>query len=501
MFGSVLTYLSRKGRRFRADERGATAIFMAAGVAAFVGIAGLGVDAARGYLVQSRLSSALDAAGLAGARIMFSPSRDAEIQKYFNANFPNGYLGATVTPPSPAPVTPGQTALTLTASATIETTLTKVLGFDTLTVAAATEVTRATPSLDVVIAMDMSGSMNQNTAGNYGAPLSDHRITLAKTAAKQMTSILFNDPNVPSLNFGLVPWSSKVNVSQNGVTFDPTATTTTTVPNFANPNIASGPFQSQDKVYYANNSEVPLLCEPGAAEAFDDENGNGVRNWGEPYGDCHDNGSYDGAYTWQGCVYARHRDDGVANDADLEVGPVYGIGGKDWPAWEPDRTDDYCLDQGITPLQDTQAEIDAAIDNLSNPNGSTEMIAGLAWAWRVLVPQAPFTEAPPDPNSQRIKAIVFLTDGEYTTYTNDSYKGDLSSSAAQNRLRALATKIKETGIRIYTIQFATTSGVQLMKDVATGPFSPFYSNAASGDELNLVFQQIADDLVELHISK
>jgi len=505
---SLFQRFRHKGRGFLTNERGSMAIFVAAGAIAFVGIAGLSVDAARGYLVQSRLSSALDAAGLAGARVMFAPNRDAEILKYFNANFPPGYLGSTVTPPVPPPIVPGQTTLTLTASATIGTTLTEVLGFDSLTVSAASGVTRSTPSLDVVIAMDMSGSMAWNLGGLT-------RLEHAVVAAKLMTDILYNDPNVIDLNIGLVPWSSKVNVTANGVAFNPAATVTVPVANFTNPVTGA----AQSNVYIANNSPVPLLSPPPTAEPFDDDNGNGKHDASEDYTDVNGNGVYDNS--WHGCVFARHEDDSINNDADLDVGPIFGVSGKDWPAWEPvdgrgERDTGSscqmgpsfcvpCLAQGITPLQPTQTLIDVGIDALNNPIGSTEMITGLAWAWRVLVPESPFTESPADPNNQRIKAIVLLTDGAYSGWQNDAYKDAFRTAPevitdAHDRLRALATRIKNSGVRIYTIQFTTTSGVTLMKDVASANFSPFYNAPATGAELGDVFRKIADDLVELHIS-
>ena len=66
-------------RRFAADRSGAVAILVAGGIIAFVGFIGLATDAARGYMVKEKLSEALDAAALAGGRVMNSPNRDADI--------------------------------------------------------------------------------------------------------------------------------------------------------------------------------------------------------------------------------------------------------------------------------------------------------------------------------------------------------------------------------------------------------------------------------------
>ena len=80
---------------FRSDTRGAVAAFVAGGIISMVGVVGLATDAARGYMVKARLGQALDAAALAGGREIYSPTRDADIQMFFNANFPPGFLGAT----------------------------------------------------------------------------------------------------------------------------------------------------------------------------------------------------------------------------------------------------------------------------------------------------------------------------------------------------------------------------------------------------------------------
>jgi Flp pilus assembly protein TadG len=489
-------------------------MFMAAAVVASVAFAGVSVDAIRGYLVQSRLSAALDAAGLAGARVMFSPTRDADIQMYFDSNFPPGYMGATVTGPT-FTVDTAKEILTLSAQATIGTTLTQILGYDTFTVAATSEITRQTEMLDVVLAVDMSGSMDFSISGG------GTRLAAAKTAALELVDILYGDDGLaPLLKIGLVPWSGKVNITNNGVAFDPGATQTVAVPNFTNPITGA----SQSSIYFANNSPVPLLSAPEAGEPFTDSNGNGKRDSGESYTDTNGNGQHDKA--WKGCTFARYTDDSSNNDADMDVGPVVGVGGvDDWAAWETvgwqGRRNDSgpscamagggwcvpCLSQGITPLQTTKASITAAINGLSNPEGSTEMISGLAWAWRVLVPEAPFTEADANPAGQRTQAIILLTDGLYTGWYNDSYKQAFGNNHSArpdgpNRLKTLATKIKDSGVIIYTIQFAENSSSlgALLEDVASGPDTPFYNYAANGAELTGVFQEVANDLSQLRLS-
>ena len=156
-------------RAFAADRRGTVITFMAVAIVPLIGALGLATDAARGYMVRSQLSSALDAAALAGGKVMFSASRDADIDMFFKANFPDGYMGATVTGPV-ITVNSDKTKLKLTATAVINTTFMHVLGFETMTVEAATEVTRSVDMLDLVLTIDMSGSMGQPLSKIQGAP-------------------------------------------------------------------------------------------------------------------------------------------------------------------------------------------------------------------------------------------------------------------------------------------------------------------------------------------
>ena len=71
------------------------------------------------------------------------------------------------------------------------------------------------------------------------------------------------------------------------------------------------------------------------------------------------------------------------------------------------------------------------------------------------------------------------------------------------KLRDLADYIKAQGIKIYTIQYVHNSGdlATLMKYVATEPESPYYHFAPTTADLAAVFQQVANHLTDLRLSK
>jgi Flp pilus assembly protein TadG len=480
-------------RKFLRNQSGAIAIYFALSAIVFVGVAGLAVDAARGYLLKSRLSAAVDAAALAGGKALLDTNtRDKIVNAFFSANIPPGAMGATIGAPQIS-YTNNNTEITVTANATLPTTLMRVLGIDTMAVSSAATVSRAISGLDVVFSIDMSWSMCQ--------PCS--KIAAAQEAAEEMVDALYlpfdnntqqqmvtvNGTTYSMLNVGVVPWNAKVNVNLSTAApgyaaFDATKTKTKSVGSFANPVLGT----TQSVLYYANNTPVPLLEAPAAG--------------------------------WTGCVYSRYIDDGDQNDdADVTVGPQT-VSGKGWLGWEPinpyegepqttwwptspnpynaqypERTsttnyrgkaqncyaaywngknlgnDPYdlpgdpttladgtrtvpkpssrnwkyatpgnwsecteCLGLGILPLQADHATVTKALDALwdgsNGPGGNTDAPAGLGWAWEVLMPGEPFAEAPVSTPFQRSEAIVLMTDGYNMGNNGDAYKGVFGASEA-----------------------------------------------------------------------
>jgi Mg-chelatase subunit ChlD len=399
-------------------------------------------------------------------------------------------MGTTVTGPTITPNATNQ-KLTLTASAVVDTTFLRVLGIDNMTVRSETEVTRQEQLLDVVLAIDVSGSMSSSAGSGQT------RIQAARSSANSLVDILFgSDVTKNLLKIGLVPWNSKVNVTRNGVAFNSALTVPMNVAQYTNPLSSQQPPRT---IWYANNSPVPLIKPPPAG--------------------------------WKGCVYDRYMADAnSSNDADIYEASHSG-GGIDWPGWEPigaegeptssgsthcsaangqpNSTDcSACFTRGITSLQNTKTGITNAINQLTTPDGNTNAPAGLAWAWRVLTPASPWTEADPNPPYTRQQAIVLLTDGENVGGYGDGYKAAFGVNAAAQasmdaRTRLLAANIKAAGITLYVIQFANNnSSMQtLLKQVATSPDKPFYNYAPNAATLQQVFKEVANNLSELRLSK
>ena len=103
--------------------------------------AGCTVDALRSYAVEARLAQAVDAAALAGGRVMFDSQRDGHIRSFFDKAFPRGFLGSDLSPLTIAEDAAAGT-LTVSAHATVNAIFLRLFGKKEVTVEAQSIVRR-----------------------------------------------------------------------------------------------------------------------------------------------------------------------------------------------------------------------------------------------------------------------------------------------------------------------------------------------------------------------
>ncbi|MDF2368855.1 pilus assembly protein TadG-related protein, partial [Sneathiella sp.] len=127
------------------------------------GAVGLSIDLGRAYVLKSKLSTALDAAGLAVGRNIFSPDSEiyADAQKYFDANFPSGFMGSAAITMDASTISWDTTRenITLNVHADMNTTFMNVLGHRSLTVGAVTEIKRDNRGMELILVLDNTTSM------------------------------------------------------------------------------------------------------------------------------------------------------------------------------------------------------------------------------------------------------------------------------------------------------------------------------------------------------
>ncbi len=181
-----------------------------------------------------------------------------------------------------------------------------------------------------------------------------------------------------------------------------------------------------------------------------------------------------------------------------------------------------CSDE-IQPLTaDKKAVIDT-IDGLSHwDSGGTNIAVGMAWGWRVLSPQEPFSEGVAYGDTRKV--IVLMTDGqnninwapellnlsEFSAYgylhewnqtliKPTTYEG--FKEHADKRLGLICANAKAEDITVYTISFNVSdqSTLDLMSACATQKTYAYTANTS--EDLVASFQDIASSLSELRLAQ
>ena len=204
------------------------AIFAIAMLPLFAGV-GMSVDYANISRLKHSLGDSTDAAGLAVSKLYAAGTKtDAELKdfgkKFFEANFDPNYKDST-TVEVLLPGEAGTTSKELVVKATLayETLFGPAIsalmgeqgGTNVVVIQQSTLKMRALA--EIALVLDNSGSMAWDKYGNSGTPVANQRITLLKTAAKELVSTMItageqieqvNDP----IKFSIVPFAASVNV-------------------------------------------------------------------------------------------------------------------------------------------------------------------------------------------------------------------------------------------------------------------------------------------------
>ena len=111
---------------FIRQKEGNNAVIVALSLIPVMIASGAVVDLGRAYMVKSRLSSALDAAGLAVGSSVSNDDLPGVLTRFFNANYPADKLGVPVNPS----LSIDDGVIQISATATVETTFLKLITLD-----------------------------------------------------------------------------------------------------------------------------------------------------------------------------------------------------------------------------------------------------------------------------------------------------------------------------------------------------------------------------------
>jgi Flp pilus assembly protein TadG len=186
-----------------ADQRGAVLAIVGLVIMPLFAVVGLAIDGGRGYLLKSKLSYAIDAAGLAGGRAFETDLREQDIAMFFEANFPPGYMGAVLAPGHPlVTFDDEENTITIEATATIPTRFMSVAGVHYMSFSSRTVIRRELQGMELVLVMDNTGSMR-----------SGGKIDAMNDAAAELIEILYGSRDeVEDFYVGLVPYAATVNI-------------------------------------------------------------------------------------------------------------------------------------------------------------------------------------------------------------------------------------------------------------------------------------------------
>jgi len=465
--------------RFLVEESGAMLPLLSILLMTLTGFAGVLVDFARLQLVQARLSSALDAAGLAAGSTLNTADYQAEVNKYLRVNFPAGYMGAAE-PNATVTVSSDNMVLNLTASTTMPTTFMNIFGIPTLSVQAISEITRTSSGLELVMALDNTGSM------------SGTKLAALKSACNTLVNILFGSrETVKDLWIGLVPFSQAVNIGTGHPEWMDAAYGST---------LNWGPTSWMGCVDANEQNGRDITDDPPSVQL--------LRHYYSPSTDNRPapNNSYSqlNANKWVTSRWPDGTPKTYASPLGVTLGP-----------------NKYCPQQ-VQPMTASKTTILNAVNSMQ-ARGNTHIGLGLAWAWRMISPRwrglwggemnannLPLNYHTPHMN----KAVILLSDGANTMdntnftaygYLSDGRLGTTNSSAAVSQLNTRMTSVcnalKSNGVYIYTIALGSPGETiqALLKSCATA--ESYYFDSPSASDLEQAFKAIGDSLSNLRISQ
>lgn len=522
MRGTFSRRIRSAARKFLGDQGGNAFILTAAALIPMIGFVGSSVDIGRAYMAKLRLQQACDAGVLAGRRAMaagqWTDASKAEAKKMFDFNYPDNLYGSHAV--SFTANSPSTTDVTGTAKATLPTAIMHIFPFGFLDFDLEVDCTAKLEisNTDVMLVLDVTGSMS-------GSPLRGLK-NASNVFLSTLTSAEMGDGR---LRVGVVPYSGAVNVGQ--VLYDADTdwlSDEVTLP--------SRYWDNSDKRYVLTNRTFNVgSMEVGGSERFDTGR----------------KGGNERVY-WHGCVTERQTTAFGSNsqapkqayDMDIDMVPTSDDATK-WKRFLPhlvysrnsswdtttssdndsigERNEDgsaygACPSAEVMKLtvmdSDGQTEFKDKIDDLE-AQGYTYHDAGMVWGARLISPDGLFaSENATAENGRPIgRHIIFMTDGEMNTPTaNYSHQGmervierigawnnSEANKRHTNRFVQLCQKAKAKGVVVWVIGFGDDVGDDKPLNDCASQGRAY--QAGTNEELKSVFQQIANQISKLRLSK
>ena len=458
--------------RLKVNEDGNVAVMMAVSGLAFIALVGLAIDTMGARNAQQELQSHLDVISMAVATSGIEDSAE-------RLAFAQGLLRANEYEIDPADlkiqVAPDG-EVSVSGRAEYELALGGVFNKDKLDVSANSSAIAGASVLDpvdVVLVLDTTGSM----AGT--------KMTALQSSANLLIDTL-DGGGGSQVQMGVVPFAAYVNVGLNNrnefwLDLQPEQETKTeaqkilVTPGYCagNPNATLTRYRDGvQETYTGCDNEVDDVYVDGPLITVTEQR------------------------PWNGCVLSRSRGDGLTstlhlNDEEWANEPVSTLNRGDW----------MCGLSPLLPLTNQLADARASINGLA-ADGDTYMPGGIAWGWRVLTPNAPFTGG----RANTKQVMVIMTDGANSMYKGFGRThpridfGGPNETADVDRVtdhtETLCQNVKNDNIEVFTIAFEVTDAAtrNMLSGCATDTTK--YFDARNSQQLEDAFEEIGDNLTQ-----
>ena len=443
---SIANRLQSAFQVFRSAERGAIAMMVALAMVPLMLAAGISMDIGRAYIVKQRLLQTTDAAALAIAAGIDSDSTDAELTDILDDFVDANYEGNEYTSITSRTYSYADSNVTVTLTASVDTTFMAIVDINSLDVTANSIVTRSEDTLEVVLVLDNSGSM------------SGSKMTALKDASDSLLDILFGTESTSSqVKIGLVPFSNNVNIgsANTGYVNDPSAYNWG-VTSWAGCVMAQTTDDEDTKDDYEGPWDVMW---------WDDDSNNNWYSWGNYY----DTSSRSpNKYCIENAITPLTNDKSTLEDAISDMDAYGGTHINLGAVW------------GWRVVSPSEPFTEGSAYNDSNNNKAVIILTD---------------------GANTAYSYVYDAFG----YPSDELLGSGINTASEvadeidDRLETICTNMKNAGITVYTITFSLsdTDTKTIFENCATD--TDKYYDSPSTDELTRTFRSIAAELKQLHI--
>jgi Flp pilus assembly protein TadG len=198
--------------KFVRDERGAIALLFGFCATVVVLAVGLAIDGARTYSTANRVGAALDAAALAGAKLLNETDiSDDDVEAAslatLDVHLTAMRIGGVIVANRKAKPNRGDSSVTVSADIGVRTLFGSIAGIANIDFKKSATTIYDAKQVEVVLALDITGSMDQIPAGESTTKL----VTLKSVASTLVSSVFDLAKSDMDIRIGVVPWSAAVN--------------------------------------------------------------------------------------------------------------------------------------------------------------------------------------------------------------------------------------------------------------------------------------------------